>query len=338
MKKSRLILLILVILTAFSITACTGDSPDQPNMDTLEEEPVVNEAETVEEEITVDRISVVATLFPQYDFARIIGGDHVDVKYLLPPGTEAHSYEPTPQDMVMLLGADLFLYTGEIMEPWAKNMVINMQEEGVKIVDLSEGIILISAEEHDHHHDHDHSHDEEYDPHYWTDPNMAMIMVDAITEALVLSDSDNEVEYRENASKLKHELIELDGDIRSALEKTKSNTILSGGHFAFGYFAKQYGLDHMSPYVGFSPNAEPTPQRITALIQRINETGAKAIFHEELIDPKVARVIVDETGIQMLLLHGVHNVSKEELESGKTYIDFMYENLENLKEGLGYEE
>ena len=120
------------------------------------------------------------------------------------------------------------------------------------------------------------------------------------------------------------------------MAKTESKTILSGGHFAFGYFAHQYGLDHLSPYAGFSANAEPTPQRITELIRTIKETNAKAIFYEELVDPKVTKVIVGETGIPMLLLHGTHNVSKEDLDSGKTYFDFMYENLENLKVGLGY--
>lgn len=334
MKGKGTLLLIMLMIFAISISGCTEEADAPPPANQADENEVSIEGETEE------RISVVATLFPQYDFARRIGGENVEVRYLLPPGTEAHSYEPTPQDMVSLLNADVFLYTGEFMEPWISNMVENLKEEDVLVVDLSRSIPLLKAEDHDHDHDHgddDHEDEEEIDPHYWTDPNMAMIMAKTIGGALSMVDPDNAQQYKNNEAGLIEDLIILDNDIREAVSRMKSKTILSGGHFAFGYFARQYGLEHMSPYAGFSPNAEPTPQRITALIKTIEDTGANAIYHEELIDPKVAQVIVDETGVKLLLLHGAHNISREELDSGKTYIEIMYENLENLKEGLGYE-
>ncbi len=332
MKRKGIIFLIMLMIFSLSVAGCSGET-EMPANET-------EESEMPSEEETIDKISVVATLFPQYDFARRIGGDNVEVRYLLPPGTEAHSYEPTPQDMVSLLNADVFLYTGEFMEPWSSNIVENLKEEDVLVVDLSMDIPLLTSEDHDHEHEGDEEHGEEeeaIDPHYWTDPNMAIIMVKSIGDALSQVDPDNIGQYKMEEAALIEDLIELDNDIREALSRTKSKTILSGGHFAFGYFARQYGLEHMSPYAGFSPNAEPTPQRITALIQTIEDTGANAIYHEELIDPKVAQVIVEETGAELLLLHGAHNISKEELDSGKTYIEIMYENLENLKEGLGYE-
>ncbi|MCR3955994.1 MAG: zinc ABC transporter substrate-binding protein [Gudongella sp.] len=332
MKIKGMIFLIMLMIFLFAVAGCSGET-EMPANET-------EEKEVSSEEETVDKISVVATLFPQYDFARRIGGDNVEVIYLLPPGTEAHSYEPTPQDMVSLLNADVFLYTGEFMEPWSRNIVENLKEEGVLVVDLSQDIPLLTSEDHDHEHegDDEHGEDEEaIDPHYWTDPNMAIIMVKSIGDALSQVDPGNIEQYKGEEAALIEDLILLDNDIREALSRTKSKTILSGGHFAFGYFARQYGLEHMSPYEGFSPNAEPTPQRITALIQTIEDTGANAIYHEELIDPKVAQVIVDETGAELLLLHGSHNISKEELDSGRTYIEIMYDNLENLKEGLGYE-
>jgi zinc transport system substrate-binding protein len=331
MKRKGMLVLLMLMVFAFAVSGCTQE------VDMPVSEPEGSEASG--EDIGDDKISVVATLFPQYDFARRIGGERVEVRYLLPTGTEAHSYEPTPQDMVALLNADVFLYTGEFMEPWTRNIVENLKEEDVLVVDLSQGIPLLTSGDQDHEHqeDEDHGEEEAIDPHYWTDPNMAIIMVKTIGDALAQADSENVEQYKNEEAALIEDLIQLDSDIREALDRTKSKTILSGGHFAFGYFARQYGLEHMSPYTGFSPNAEPTPQRITALIQTIEETGAKAIYHEELIDPKVAQVIVDETGVKLLLLHGAHNTSKEELESGKTYMDIMYENLENLKEGLGYE-
>lgn len=331
MKRRGILFLIMLMIFTFSVSGCTGEV----------QEPATEQVgkEVSSEEETGDRLSVVATLFPQYDFARRLGGDRVEVRYLLPAGTEAHSYEPTPQDMVALLNADVFLYTGEFMEPWTRNIVENLKEEDVLVVDLSQGIPLLTSEDHDHDHDHgeEDDHEEGIDPHYWTDPNMAILMVQNISDALSQVDPENEEAYISEEIELIDELTKLDGDIREALSRTKSRTILSGGHFAFGYFAREYGLEHMSPYSGFSPNAEPTPQRITALIRTIEETGANAIYHEELIDPKVAQVIVDETGVRLLLLHGAHNISKEDLESGKTYMEIMYDNLENLKEGLGYE-
>ncbi len=117
-----------------------------------------------------------------------------------------------------------------------------------------------------------------------------------------------------------------------------NRTIVYGGHFAFGYFARRYGLTHVSPYTGFSPDAEPTPRKIAELIDRIRELGTSTVYFEELVDPKVAEVIADATDAEMLLLHGAHNVTAAELEAGVSYLDIMQENLEKLKKGLGYHE
>ena len=110
--------------------------------------------------------------------------------------------------------------------------------------------------------------------------------------------------------------------------------IIYGGHFAFGYFAKRYGLTHESPYPGFSPNAEPSPKAIAELISKMRASGQKYIYYEELIEPKVARIIAEETGATLELLHGAHNVSKKELKSGITFLDIMEDNLQKLKVGL----
>ncbi len=286
----------------------------------------------VPKEVAVEEnlLSIVTSLYPQYDFTRSIVGDKAEVILILPPGVESHSFEPTPKDMVTLQNADLFLYTGKEMEPWAYKLTGNIN---AKIVDLSKGITLMDLEAHE-----DEEHEELIDPHFWTDPNYAMIMVDNILASLKEVDESNADYYEANANTLKQALVDLDTEIKEVLSKTTSKTILSGGHFAFGYFVERYGLEHMSPYEGFSPDAEPTAKRITALIENINETNAKAIYYEELIDPKVSRVISEETDIEMLLLHGAHNVTKEEFEAGKSYITFMKENLERLKIGLGYNE
>ncbi len=285
------------------------------------------------------KIKVVATLFPQYDFVREIGKEKVDVSLLLPPGIEAHSYEPTPQDIIKIKKSNLFIYTNEYMEPWALKMADTIKSGDLIIVDASKDITLYEDhgdhEEDEGHEDHAHG---GKDPHIWLDPVYAQKMVDNILDGLIKVDKDNEDYYRENAEEYKKQLQLLDENFTDTFNKTKSNKIIYGGHFAFGYFAKRYNLEYISPYKGFSPDAEPTPKMIMELIRNIEDAGVKAVYHEELIDPKVARILSNATGAKMLLLHGAHNLSKEEIESNITYIDIMKGNMERLKEGLGYEE
>lgn len=292
-----------------------------------------------------EKLNIVASLFPHYDFARAIAGDYATITLILPPGIESHAYEPTPKDIIKITESDIFLYTSEIMEPWAHSMIESVDPNRTHVIDMSTGIELIAAI-----HDEDtietgteteseEEHEEgEYDPHYWLDPINARIMADSIKEALIEAMPENQAIFEANAAELISELDSLDRDFKTAFEKTQSKTILSGGHFAFGYFAKRYGLDNMSPYVGFSPDAEPTPRRIADLIDTIESTKAKAIFYEELIDPRVATIISEEAGVEMLLLHGAHNISKDELTDDITYIEIMKGNLERLKIGLGYVE
>ena len=310
-KKIWVLIMVLLLSLSVFITGCSNGAKPQS-----------------------DKPVVITTLYPQYDFAKAVAGDVYEVSLLLPPGVEAHAFEPTPKDIVDLQNAKLFIYTGEAMEPWVHTLEETLDKAGVKTLDLSEDVVLL---EHAHEEEHEEEHGD-FDPHYWTDPLIAMTMVDEIVAAFSEASPEHSNTFVENGKALKLELEALDKAIVLMLEKTKSKTILSGGHFAFGYFAHRYGLEHMAPYEGFSPNAEPTPQKIAELIETIKSTDAKALFYEELVDPKVAKVISDETGVEILLLHGVHNVSKEDLDAGKTYLDFMYDNIENLKIGLGYVE
>lgn len=282
-----------------------------------------------------DKLTIITTLFPQYDFAREIVEDKGEVSLLLPPGVEAHSYEPTPQDIVKIRNADVFIYTSEYMEPWAVKMVKDIGSENLKVVNLSEGLKLIEGDD-----DHDHQHPEAdaKDPHTWLDPVYAQIMVQNISEAVSEVDPNNEKFYDNNAKAYIEKLKVLDKDFKDLFSKTKSDTIIYGGHFAFGYFTQRYGLKHLSPYSGFSPNAEPTPNKIVELIKKLDDLDVKVIYYEELVDPKVANIIGEATGAKTELLHGAHNISKAELESGITYLDIMYDNLDKLKEGLGYEQ
>jgi zinc transport system substrate-binding protein len=159
-------------------------------------------------------------------------------------------------------------------------------------------------------------------------------MVDNIVEGLSQVDPKNAAVYRANGAEYKLKLQQLDAKIRDSFTGIENRKILYAGHFAFGYFAHRYDLEHISPYRGFAPNAEPTPQRIAELIRNVQEAGTRVVYYEELVDPRVARVISEQTGAKMVLLHGAHNISLEELNGGFTYLSIMEENLQKLLEGL----
>lgn len=303
------------------------------------------------------KIEVVTTLFPTYDFVKQVGKSKVNVALLLPPGVESHTFEPKPQDVVRINKADVFIYTGKYMEPWADDVLKGISNNNLLVIDASKGIELMAEDDHDeegeHHegeaehneeenhdgeHEHGHHHHGGKDPHIWLDLANDQIMVDTIARALAEKDPANSDFYLKNAGNYKAKLADLDRRFKETLSTAKYKTIIYGGHFAFGYFVKRYGLKHDSPYEGFSPNAEPSPKAIAELINKLKVSGSKYIYYEELLEPKVARVIAQESGAKLELLHGAHNVSKDELNKGVTFIDIMEENLKKLKVGLECEQ
>lgn len=282
---------------------------------------------------------VITTLFPLYDFAREVGKEKVDVNLLLPPGVEAHSFSPTPKDIVDIHKAAVFIYTGNAMEPWVEDMLKGHQNKDLLVIDASK--TLDESEhceggcDHDHGH-HEHGEESHMDPHIWLDPVIAKKIVQAIAAGLEKKDPKNKEFYQKNADAYCKKLDDLDKRIKETLKHCQKKTIMYGGHFAFGYFTKRYGLKHVSPYQGFSPNAQPSPKSIIKLIKAVKKDNVKAVYFEELIEPKVARIIKEETGAKLLLLHGAHNVTKKEKADGATYLSIMNGNLDRLKEGLEY--
>lgn len=277
------------------------------------------------------KLEIVTTLFPTYDFAKQVGKDSVNVSLLLPPGVESHTFEPKPQDIVRINKADVFIHTGKFMEPWAEDILKGVSNKNLIVVDASKGIELAEEEGHDEEPEH---HGGGKDPHIWLDLANDQVMVNTIAQTLAEKDPKNRAFYLNNAKEYNEKLADLDKRFKETLSTCKHKTIIYGGHFAFGYFAKRYELDHVSPYDGFSPNAEPSPKAIVELINKLKGSGIKYIYFEELLDPKVARVISQETGAKLELLHGAHNVSKDELSRGCTFIDIMEDNLKKLRVGL----
>lgn len=282
------------------------------------------------------KIKVVTTLFPQYDFVNQVGKDAVEVKMLLKPGVESHTYEPTPSDIIDINKADIFLYTGDEMEPWVSKILDSLDSD-VMIVDLSKNITLDKVEDHDHEHEDEENEDDHvhsYDPHIWTNPLNAMVMVEDIKTALSEVDKTNAMSFETNAKEYLTSLDQLDQDIRDMVKEAKRKEVVFGGRFAFHYFFEEYGLDYVSAYDSCSAETEPSAKVIATIIDKVKEDQIPVIFYEELANPKVAESIGSATGAKTLLLHSCHNVSTDDYKNGATYLSLMYQNLENLKEAL----
>lgn len=286
------------------------------------------------EKLEDDKIQIVATIFPVYDFARQIVGDKAEVTMLLPIGTESHDYEPSPQDIIKMQKSDLFIYTGKYMETWVENIIKTLPNKE-HVVDSSKGITLKSIEEIEEHDEHEEKvHEHDYEPHIWTKPEYAIIMCDNILEKLCLYDEKNREYYEENAKQYKEKLKKLDNEFQELVKTSKRKKIISGSRFPFYYLTEKYGLEYEAAYDSCNSETEVSARKVAELIDIIKKEEIPVIFYEEIIEPKVATVISNQTGVKMLLLHSAHNVSKEDFEKRITYLDIMYNNLKNLKEGL----
>lgn len=266
------------------------------------------------------KVKVVATLFPQFDFARQVGRDKAEVSLLLPPGVESHTYEPKPRDAVRINNAGLFLYTGKYMEPWVDGMLKGVADKRLIIVDTSRNVALYDKGG--------------VDPHIWLDLDNARVMVDNIAGGFIEKDPGNKKFYLDNAEEYKDKLKELDAKFKDTFAGCKHDTFIYGGHFAFGYFVRRYHLKYLSAYKGFSPDSEPTPNAIMELIRKMKAEGLKYVYYEEMLSPRLARTIAGEAGAGLLPLNSAHNVTKRDLDSGVTFMSIMEDNIENLKKGL----
>ncbi len=281
---------------------------------------------------------VVTTLFPLYDFARTIGGDKAQVTMLLPPGVEPHTFEPRPDDMVRISQAGLFIYTNPYMEPWAEKVAKGIESKSLRIIDAGRLVHYASviSEDEDHHeaigrgmHDH-----KGMDPHIWLDFKNASLMVDSILEGFVTSNAVNADLYRKNAEKLKVRLADLDQRYKNGLSSCVTRKLLHGGHYTFGYLAKRYNLDYYA-LSGVSSDAEPSASQMVKLVKEIRSSGAKYLFAEELLSPRLTETLAKEAEVGVLMLHGAHNLSRDDLTRGVTFFDLMERNLERLQKGLG---
>jgi zinc transport system substrate-binding protein len=281
------------------------------------------------------KVNVTVTIFPIYDFVRRIAEDKVNLTMLLPPGAESHSFEPSPKDIITIQNSAVFMYVGGESDTWVDRILESMNTDKIKILSLIDAVdaveeeIVEGMEEDD-----DEEEETAYDEHVWTSPQNAILIVNAIMELLCETDTANAELYRQNAQAYTNQISELDKQFQAAVNGARRKTIVFADRFPFRYFADAYGLTYYAAFPGCSTETEPSAATIAFLINKIKAEKIPVVFHIELSNERMADTISGETGAKKLLLHACHNVSKRDFDAGLGYLDFMRQNVENLREAL----
>lgn len=313
-----------------------------------------------------EKISVVATIFPQYDFVRQIAGENVELKMLLKPGEETHSYEPTPQDIIAIQNSDLFIYVGGENDAWVEDILESMPDNGRKTLKLVDCVDTVEEEHvegmkeergHDHdeddaeHEEHEVEHEEdeadheehgqeethsvhEIDEHVWTSPLNAVKIVEQIKEELCEIDSENAPDYEENAEAYIAQLKELDREFQDVVDHSKRKLMIFGDRFPFRYFAEAYGLDYYAAFSGCASDTEPSAATMAFLINKVQDENIKTVLKMELSNENIAKAIAEATNADVKEFYSCHNLTAEQFADGETYLSLMEKNVETLREVL----
>lgn len=291
-----------------------------------------------------ERLSIVAVNFPCYDLARALTGGLANIQMLLPPGSESHSYEPSPRDMIAIQNADLFLYTGGESDHWIETLLESLSGEAPLAFRLTDWVTLLD-EQHSQSmeagHGHEHAHGEsdepehvEMDEHVWTSPRNMMRIADGFAQALASLDAENAPVYAAALADYLAELNGLDALFTDIVANGKRDLIVFGDRFPFRYFAADYGLRYDAAFPGCSEDSEPSVRTVISLADTIRAQQIPVVFYIEFSSRRTADILAEETGAKPLLFHSCHNVSAEEMAEGATYLSLMRQNAQALKEAL----
>ena len=310
-----------------------------------------------------NRLQIVTTIFPEYDWVREILGDkkeNTDVKMLLDNGVDLHSYQPTADDVLAIAGCDMFIYVGGESDAWVEEalkeavnkdmVVVNLLEalgDSVKTEEIVEGMEHDHEhedEDHDHEHEeesdehHDHEHEEESDEHVWLSLKNASLLCKVITDGLAKLDPDNALSYRSNCDAYIKKLDSLDKQYSKVVENANSKTLLFADRFPFRYLTDDYGLSYYAAFAGCSAETEASFETIVFLSGKVDELGLTSIMTIEGSDGKIANTIRENTKTKdqkILTLDSMQSTTSRDVTAGATYISIMESNLEVLRKGLG---
>lgn len=310
----------LSMLLLCACVACGGASTAPDDKETKEDGP-----------------SIVATIFPPYDFARVVGGDAVTVTQLLPPDTEAHGYEPTLGDLSLIESCDLFLYIGGETDAWVDELLATLDGKGPRCLALIDTVSVVTEETVAGMEGEEETAAETcpaYDEHIWTSPKNAKRMVQAITDVLCELDAANASVYTANSAAYGLELDALDEALSELSANALRHTLIFAERFPFRYLAEDYGFTYYAAFPGCSSDTEPSLATIAFLVNKIEEEDIPAVFIIEFSKGSAAKSIQDATGCEILLLHSCHNLTRAEWDAGESYLSLMRANIENLRKAL----
>ncbi|WP_273852774.1 metal ABC transporter substrate-binding protein [Guptibacillus spartinae] len=289
-----------------------------------------------EESGTNDKLTIYTTLYPLEYFAERIGGDNVTAESIIPPGSDAHSFEPTTRTMTELAEADLFIYNGAGMEGFADAAKDTLTNEDVMILESAEGIhVDETKEEHeehsedDAHSDHDHGN---INPHIWIDPTLAIQQAENIKNALIKIDPDKQETFESNFVALKEELLALDKEFQEMADRAPKKEFLIS-HDAYSYWESRYGLKQVS-VSGLSPSQEPTQKQLEEIIETAKSYDLKYMLFEQNATPKPAKAVQQELGLETLRIHNLSVLTEEDIENDETYFTLMKQNIQTLEKAL----
>lgn len=320
MKMQKGLLILGTVVLSVLLTACGGQEKKEASSN--------------------EKIQVMTTFYPMYEFTKQVVGDKGDVELLIPAGTEPHDFEPSAKDLAKISDSDVFVYNSPELETWTDNLTDTIDTKQTEIIQASKDIKLMEGTEHDHEeaHDHDtqeheeHGHSHELDPHVWLDPALAIKEVETIRDQLSKKYPDDKAAFEKNAASYIDELKKLDEEFQTAFKDAKNKTFVTQ-HAAFGYLANQYGLTQEA-IAGISPDQEPSPSRLSELKHYVDDNQVKVIYFEENASSKVAETLSKETGVKLEVLNPLESLTDKQIKDGEDYLSVMRENLAALKESV----
>lgn len=297
-----------------------------------------------------DKLSIVTTIFPEYDWVREILGekaDNAEITMLLDNGVDLHSYQPTADDIVKISDCDLFIYVGGESDEWVEDALRNAANRNMKVINLLEVLgdsvkteeIVEGMQEAEHEHEdaEEHEHEEEADEHVWLSLKNAKMLVRVISKALQELDPDSKDIYAANADAYVKKLSALDAEYQAAVDAASNKTILFGDRFPFRYLVDDYGLHYYAAFVGCSTETEAGFETISFLAKRVDEWKLPCVLTIEGAQHKIAETVVRNTTAKnqrVLTMDSMQSTTSKDVKNGTTYLSVMEKNLSVLKEAL----
>lgn len=280
---------------------------------------------------------IYTSLYPLQYVAEQIGGDTVNVHSILPPGADAHTYEPTSKEIISIAKADLFFYLGAGMEAYAETVAASLASQDVGLIEIGEDQSLFIKDEHGHDEEHDDGHEHHHnhgdlDPHVWLDPNRLIQIAEIVKEELITLNPDTKEIYEENYESLIADLAVLDQSFQDMIN-TKEHKHILVSHAAYGYWEDRYGIEQISVN-GLSSSNEPSQKDLAEIIKQTKEYDLKYILFEENTSNRVSEIIQEEIGAETAIIHNLEVLTEKDIENNEDYLSLMQSNFEVLDKVL----